>query len=110
MSPIDTEFLNELRDNPSIPKDTWYFIAAATLTVLNRPDDVALVLNHAIGCIADTQEQLRVTRRIREALIKSAAIGGLPKASIAFILMVELFSLIFFFCYVDANCYCLTDN
>jgi hypothetical protein len=83
-SPIDAEFLSEIRDNPSTPKDTWYFIAAATLTVLNRPDDVALVLSHAIGSVEDAQEQLRVTRRIREALIKSASIGGLPKASTAF--------------------------
>jgi len=81
LPPIDAEFLNEIRDNPFTPKDTWYFIAAATLTVLNRPDDVALVLSHAIGSVVDAQEQLRVARRIREALIKSASIGGLPKAS-----------------------------
>lgn len=82
--PIDTEFLSELRDNPTTPKDSWYFIAAATLTVLNRPDDVALVLSHAIANTTDAKEQLRVTRRIREALIKSAGIGGLPKVSTAF--------------------------
>ena len=84
-SSIDTEFLNELRDNSNIPKDSWYFIAAATLTVLNRPENVVLVLSHAIGSTTDAKEQLRVTRRIREALIKSASIGGLPKASTVFL-------------------------
>ena len=52
-----------------------------TLAILNRPDDVALVLSHAVGNTADAQEQLGVTRRIREALIKSGSIGGFPKAS-----------------------------
>lgn len=76
-----TEFLNELETSEALPKDTWYFIAAAALCVLNRPEEVALVFKHAVDNCSDTKDQLRVARRIREALIKSGAVGGLPKVS-----------------------------
>lgn len=78
---ISAEFLDELQSNKSLPKDTWYFIAAATLCILNRPDDVASVFKRAVDDSTDRDEQLRIARRIREALIKSSAVGGLPKVS-----------------------------
>jgi len=75
------ETLDELQNTRGIPNDSWYVIAAATLCCLNRPDDLILVFKHAIESAKDPQEQMRIARRIREALIKSAGICGLPRAS-----------------------------
>jgi hypothetical protein len=71
--------LHSLRTHASLPKHTWYFIAGVTLSMLNRPDEVGNVLRYAIDGLGERDEQLRVVRRMREALVKSAAIGGLPK-------------------------------
>ena len=78
--------LNSIKKYLDLPAHTWYFIIAATLSSLNRPDEIASVYEHAIHngpCEADVRpnhdEQLRITRRMREALIKVSAVGGLPK-------------------------------
>jgi len=81
---FNRETLVELQNTRGIPSDTWYIIAAATLCGLNRPDDLVLVFKHAIEGVEDSQEQMRVARRIREVLIKSAGICGLPRASTQF--------------------------
>ena len=81
---FNRETLIELQNTRGIPNDTWYIIAAATLCGLNRPDDIVLVFKHAIEGTEDLQEQMRIARRIREVLIKSAGISGLPRASTQF--------------------------
>lgn len=64
-----------------------------TLSALNRPDELSAVLTYALGNGADvsppppraspeklsTEEQLYIVRRMREGLLKSAAIVGVPK-------------------------------
>ena len=64
-----------------------------TLSALNLPDEIPNVFRDAIGAdsgAADSDpagsesamehsEQLRIARRMREALIKSSAVVGLPK-------------------------------
>lgn len=52
--------------------------------MLNRPDETARVYKHALSIQApknepSSREPLWVARRMREALVKSAAIGGLPR-------------------------------
>ncbi|KAL1878049.1 hypothetical protein VTK73DRAFT_8184 [Phialemonium thermophilum] len=83
---ITPALLTSIRKHPNLPRNTWYFITATALSVLNRPDEIPKVYKHAIDhgpgpidTIQNFEEQLRITRRTREALLKTAAIGGLPK-------------------------------
>lgn len=86
---ITPSLLSSIRRHPNLPKNTWYFIAATTLSILNRPDEIHKVYKHAIDngpghidIAASPDEQLGITRRMRESLVKAAAIGGLPKVNI----------------------------
>jgi hypothetical protein len=89
LPPVLSEtFLSSLRSHASLPRQSWYFIAAVTLSILNRPDEIAKVYQHALDCGALEKDSLllndvrmAVTRRIREALIKASTIGGVPKVS-----------------------------
>jgi hypothetical protein len=83
---ITPSLLHSLRTYPHLPSNTWYFITGVTLSILNRPDEIPKVFQHAIekaqshsGKALKIDEQLRIARRMREALVKAAAIGGLPK-------------------------------
>ncbi|RDW71293.1 hypothetical protein BP6252_07856 [Coleophoma cylindrospora] len=78
--------LSSLSQQPNLPKDSWYFVVATTLCILNRPDQIPTVFQHAVensiqgGEQTLTQEsQLFIARRIRESLIKASAVGGVPK-------------------------------
>lgn len=88
---ITTDLLGSLRNEPSLPDDTWYIVTATALCILNRPEEIPAVYEHAVGKghgsqglsngtepVTD-QEQLRIARRLREALLKASAIGGMPK-------------------------------
>lgn len=83
--------LSFLRNHPRLPKHSWYFTAAVTLSVINRPDEIPnvfkYVLDHGEGPTESAKpsrdEALRIARRVRESLIKSAAIAGLPKVSVS---------------------------
>ncbi|KLU91427.1 hypothetical protein MAPG_09947 [Magnaporthiopsis poae ATCC 64411] len=83
---ITPSLLATIRKQPNLPRNTWYFVTATTLTVLNRPDEIPAVFKHALEAPdagsspgPSPEEQLSISRRIREALVKTAAIGGLPK-------------------------------
>lgn len=79
--------LAAIRKQPNLPRNAWYFITATTLSALNRPDELPEVFNNAIGKGSETTEngipsrddQLRISRRLREALLKASAVGGMPK-------------------------------
>lgn len=101
---VTPALLTAIKKTPNLPSHTWYFVAVTALSILNRPDEVTKVYTNAIGHTLDrnqqerhgkfshrqshqhkepilsAEEQLRISRRIREALIKSAAIAGLPRA------------------------------
>lgn len=80
LPPILTpELLNSIREYSDLPPRTWYIIAVTTLTILNRPDEIPKVYEHALQfgpsrtpSNLDHEEQLEILRRIREALIKQA--------------------------------------
>lgn len=62
--------------------NSWYYIAAATLSVCNQPDDVPLILEYMLkqpAIASDESKKLLVARQLRESLLKGAALGGLPK-------------------------------
>lgn len=87
--------LARLRSQEHLPDDVWYIVAATTLAMLNRPEEIPTVYRHAVarghsgqdggqhqgqdGTSLPDHEQLRIARRLREALLKTSAIGGLPK-------------------------------
>ncbi len=83
---VTPALLSSIRGHPQLPLHSWYFIAGVTLSVLNRPDEIPKVFQYAlekgVGHI-DTkpqhEEQLQIARKMREALVKAAPIGGLPK-------------------------------
>ncbi|KAI9678829.1 MAG: hypothetical protein M1817_005889 [Caeruleum heppii] len=86
---ITPSLLHTLRTYPHLPQNTWYFIAGVTLSVLNRPEEIPKVFGSVlengvgregtIGRKPGYDEQIRWARRMREALVKSAPIAGLPK-------------------------------
>ena len=90
LAPIVTPALiSTIRRYPNLPRHTWYFVAATTLSIINRPDEIPKIYKHAIDfgqeqadATPNVEEQLAISRRIREAIIKSAAVGGLPKVGV----------------------------
>ena len=82
-------------EDPQLPAHSWYIIAAATLTILNRPDEIPRIYEHAFAFASsrktlkhdlDQDSQLTILRRMREALIKTSAVGGVPKVIISILL------------------------
>lgn len=83
---LSPALLGFLRCHPSLPAHSWYLIAGVTLSVINRPDEIPIVFQYALekgggneGKRPEQAEQLAIARKMREGLVKSAAIGGLPK-------------------------------
>ena len=90
---LTADLMNSIREHPTLAPHTWYIIAATTLTTLNRPDEVARIYEHAItfgskSTVSGTEheEQLTILRRMREALIKTSAVVGVPKVCVALLL------------------------
>ncbi|KAL9640911.1 MAG: hypothetical protein Q9204_000504 [Flavoplaca sp. TL-2023a] len=76
-----TGLLSSIRLTPHLPPESWYIVSSVTLSMLNKPDEVQHVFKYALEKDGgNTQKQLDIARRTREALVKSAAIGGLPKS------------------------------
>lgn len=61
--------------------------------MLNRPEEVAAVFRHAVahdagmgsGMGMGDDERVRIARRMREALVKGAVVGGLPKVNFIYL-------------------------
>lgn len=79
-SVITPAVLANLRNHPNLPSHCWYLVAATTLAVLNQPHCIRDVYKYEVDQSGDN-ERLFVLRRMREALIKASAIGGMPKVS-----------------------------
>ncbi|KAK3081297.1 hypothetical protein LTS18_008236 [Coniosporium uncinatum] len=89
LPPILTPTLiKRISSQPNLPANVWYYVAGVTLSSINRPDEIAKVFQHAIeksvndpsGAAPSHTESLQIARRMREALVKSGAIVGLPKS------------------------------
>lgn len=94
---ITPSLISSIRRHPYLPRNTWYFIAATTLSILNRPDEIQKVYTHAIAHGGDyfdvtpsEDEQRSISRRIREALIKSSAVSGVPKVRFTIGLVLDM--------------------
>ena len=92
MAPLATSaFVGSLRAIPHLPANSWYYLASVAFAVLNRPAEIPLIYT-----LASSPSSLPpsspppssppppppgdddVLNRTREALLKAAAIGGLP--------------------------------
>ncbi|KAI9653613.1 MAG: hypothetical protein M1829_001162 [Trizodia sp. TS-e1964] len=79
--------ISSFQNHPALPRHSWYLIAGVALTALNRPHDLCIVFKHAIDPMNNASkdkaalhdDQLAIARRMREALLKMAPIGGWPK-------------------------------
>ncbi|KAF5100048.1 hypothetical protein D0Z03_000883 [Geotrichum reessii] len=67
-------------------QNTWHFIAAAALSVCNEPNEIPGLYEHVINSLVSSSvpetpnaERLRVSKQFREAILKSAALVGLPR-------------------------------
>ena len=83
---VTPALLSSIRGQPHLPRGCWYFVAGVTLNALNLAAEIPTVFNHAMENGAgsstvkpDHSEQLNMARKLRESLIKAAAICGLPK-------------------------------
>ncbi|KAF4451904.1 hypothetical protein F53441_5223 [Fusarium austroafricanum] len=90
VTPILTPaLLATIRKQPNLPRNTWYFITATTLSALNRQDELPKVLKNTLDTFPDKygesgpgrDEQLHIVRRLREALVKASAVSGMPKSA-----------------------------
>ena len=89
LTPILTPRLMDLLcEDSKLPPHSWYIIAAATLTILNRPDEIPRIYERAYTFASSVTTpmpdpvqdlQLTILQRMREALIKTSAVGGVPK-------------------------------
>lgn len=78
---ITPQFVDQLKQQPSLPQDSWYVVSAAVLCALNRPDEVANLFKYAIENAPTLSERQKIATRYREALIKVVPISGMPKVS-----------------------------
>ena len=86
VSIITPALLFSIRRQPHLPRHAWYFLTSVTLSVLNLPHEIPTVFKYAMekgagSCDVEPghDEQLEIARKMREALVKAAPIGGLPK-------------------------------
>lgn len=78
MSILTAQRLAKLAKYPLL-ESSWYFVAAATLSVCNRPDEIPILYKYVLDHTPDRANQEKVTSQFREALLKGAALAGLPK-------------------------------
>ncbi|VVT44642.1 uncharacterized protein SAPINGB_P000484 [Magnusiomyces paraingens] len=58
----------------------WYYLAAATFSICNVPEEVPVIFEYMLQKVDTDKEKFEMVQRIREAILKSSALGGLPKA------------------------------
>lgn len=78
MSILTASRLAKLAQYPLL-ESSWYYVAAATLSVCNRPDEIPVLYKYVLEQNHDEKRQAVITSQIREALLKGAALAGLPK-------------------------------
>ena len=85
---VTPALISAIRGQPYLPRGCWYFVAGVALNALNLSAEIPTVFNHAIengAGSSDTKpghaEKLEIARKMRESLVKAAAICGLPKVS-----------------------------
>lgn len=86
---LTNALLSFIHGHKQLAPHTWYLITGVTLSTINRPEEIPHVLHYATAHDVDPRkdtrqsqaERLKIARRLREGLIKSVAVVGLPKVS-----------------------------
>lgn len=71
--------LHSIRNQPHLALHCWYLATISALNALGRPDEIPIVFKDALNSTPGLEERMVISRKTREALIKSSAIVGLPK-------------------------------
>jgi len=71
-------------------QNPWYLVAAVGFSASNRPEAVAQIFTHAIQDVQEHDERLKIARKIRDGLLKSAMISGFPRVINALVKMKEV--------------------
>lgn len=79
MAILTTARLAQLAATPLLGS-SWYYVAAATFSVCNQPEEVPRIFDYMMDRTEGLEPQFQVAQKMREALLKSAALGGLPKS------------------------------
>lgn len=79
MATLTPARLAKLAATPGL-SNSWYFVAAATFSVCNQPEEIPRIFDYMMERTPTHQAQLEVAQKMREALLKGAALGGLPKS------------------------------
>lgn len=108
---ITPELLDTLRGDPNLPDDVWYLVVATALCILNRPEEIQTIYTYVVAPTnqENEDEQLRIARRLREALLKTSAIGGMPKVSSQYPFFI-IVSFLFHFYFIFYVCIYLCMN
>lgn len=69
--------LAKLASRPQL-SSSWYYVAAATFSVCNFPDEIPIIYEYMLKN-RPADEHMDISRKMREALLKAGALGGLPK-------------------------------
>lgn len=69
--------LARLASYPHLAKN-WHYLSAAILSVCNHPQEIPALYKYAMEHVGES-EQADVTSQMRESLLKSAALIGLPR-------------------------------
>lgn len=84
---VTPTLLEAIRSQPHLPSHSWYIVSGVTLSALNRPEEISKVFEYALeqdvlpldkGVPTHTA-QLEIVRKLREGLLKSSAVVGIPK-------------------------------
>lgn len=83
---VTPALLSSIRRQQHLPRGCWYFVTGVALNALNLSAEIPTVFKHAIengtgssDVKPSHDEKLEIARKMREALVKAAAICGLPK-------------------------------
>lgn len=75
MTILTAQRLRQLASWPHL-EDTWWLVTGAVMTVCNRPEEIGRLYEHAQQVVPDVD----ITAKLREALLKTAALSGLPRS------------------------------
>jgi len=76
----------------SLPEDSWYIIVAATLITADGAENFGTLYKYLVSELASRNTQdnrRRISQRLREVIIKSWTLVGMPRASIGYFSLIQ---------------------
>jgi len=81
---IDQQFFNKLAGiyQGHVPEFPWYGYAAVVFQVHDKMELIGQTWRFVLEHTKDEEDQLRIARQIREALLKASVLVGFPKVPV----------------------------